>query len=126
LKTRPVRFIDKPVEVHFSQPPTFEKAPPCPASFLWRGDTYRVTQLLEEWHDFTRRGRFARNMVPGHAARAGTHGSWGVGKYRFRVLVHTGQIFELVYDRAPADSSDRKGNWFLMGERLAIEPADTK
>jgi hypothetical protein len=118
MDTIPFRFIDEPIQVRFNESPAYEKAPPGPDGFEWRGVVYTVVQLLEEWHDFTRRGRYDRNMAPGHGSRASIHGSWGVGKYKFHVVADTGQIFELVYDRAPEDCSDRKGNWFLMGERI--------
>jgi hypothetical protein len=75
--------------------------------------------MLEEWADFTRRGRMARNMQPQHAAVASHRGSWGVGRYYFRVKVDTGQIFELYYDRAPKDVDDRLGRWVLVAEMQA-------
>ena len=50
--------------------------------------------------DFTRRGRFARNMQPAHAAVAAQRGSLNVGRFFFRVRVDTGQLFDLYYDRA--------------------------
>ena len=36
----------------------------------------------------------------------------------------SGQIFELYYDRAPKDVDNRKGGWFLRGER-GVTYADT-
>lgn len=62
----------------------------------------------------------SRNMRPAHAARASRDGSWGVGRFYFRVTVHTGQMFEIYYDRAPEDVDNRKGGWFLLGERKSI------
>jgi len=56
-------------------------------------------------------------MTPGHAAQASVRGSWGVGKFNFRVKVQTGQIFDIYYDRAPQDAGQREGEWFLKGER---------
>jgi hypothetical protein len=69
---------------------------------VWRGQTYRIVEKLAEWYDYTRRGRFARNTrsEPQHAAVASQRGSWGVGRYYFRVRTESGQIFELDYDRA--------------------------
>jgi len=122
MKTIPSQFFDEAIQVFFYSPPALEKTPHCPDEFEWRGIRYQVTQLLEEWHDYARKGRYARNMAPGHASRASIHGSWGVGKFHFRVMVNTGQIYEIVYDRAPEDCSDRKGNWFLVGERKREEP----
>lgn len=115
----PLRFIDEPIEVRFDQPPLFEKKPECPQGILWRGDEYRVVEMLSEWQDFRRRGRMARNMMPVHSQHAARVGSWGVGRFFFRVRVTSGRIFEIYYDRAPDDSSRRKGNWFMFAERFA-------
>lgn len=112
----PAYFIGEPIEAVFDEPPALEKKPGCPNGFVWRGETYRVAELLAEWFDYTRRGRAARNMQPQHAAAAEKHGSWGVGRYYFRVRNADGRIFELYYDRAPKDSDRRKGAWFLVSE----------
>lgn len=112
----PLQFIGEPIEAGFDQPPALEKKPECPNSFVWRGETFSVVEMLGEWRDYTRRGRFARNMMPQHAAVASHRGSWGVGKFYFRVRVESGRIFELYYDRAPKDSDQRKGAWFLVSE----------
>ena len=112
----PLHFYDEPVEVSFTRPPALEKKPPCPDAFTWREQRYTVVELLAEWADFRRRGRMARNMQPQHAAVASERGSWGVGRFFFRVKVDTGQVFELYYDRAPKDAGARKGSWVLVGE----------
>src|SRR5688572_15826160 len=93
-----------------------EKTPPCPNSFQWQGRMYRVLEMLAEWSDFTRRGKMARNMRPAHAAAASTRGSWGVGRFFFRVRTDSGQIFDLYYDRAPRDAGHGKGEWVLYRE----------
>jgi hypothetical protein len=113
----PVHFIGEPIEVIFDQIPALEKKPPCPNGFLWQGQTYRVTAELAEWVDFERRGKMAKNMQPEHASRALLKGSWGVGRFFFRVQVEGGRTFELYYDRAPQDANRRKGTWFLLLER---------
>jgi hypothetical protein len=113
----PVHFIDEPVEVVFDTPPALEKKPDCPNGFIWQGENYRITEMLSEWFDFERRGRMAKNMRPAHTSRASVHGSWGVGRFFFRVRVESGQTFELYYDRAPQDADHRKGAWFLYLER---------
>lgn len=115
---QPRRFLDVPIEVTFDKLPAYEKKPPCPDRWIWEGQTYQVTEILAEWTDFSRRGRFARNMTPGHAALASRRGSWGVGRFYFRVRTNTGQIFDLYYDRAPQDANHRKGNWFLFRELI--------
>lgn len=122
----PLRFIGEPIEVHFDQPPLLTKAPPCPAEFVWQATVYRVTALLAEWHDYRRRGRQARNMRPEHLARAARRGSWGSGRFYFRVRAVSaagpGQIFELYFDRTPQDADRRQGGWFLVSELADDEP----
>jgi hypothetical protein len=113
--TIPLHFIDEEIRVEFHQPPMLEKAPSCPQQFTWRGETFEIIELIEEWHDFRRRG--PRNMRPAHLTRAEKVGSWGVGRYCFRVRVADGRVFELYFDRAPVSAGDRKGHWFLLGER---------
>jgi hypothetical protein len=121
MEPKPVRFIDEQIEVIFDTPPVRQKAPPCPDGFTWQGETYRVAEMLAEWTDYTRRGRFARNMTPGHAAAASSRGSWGVGRFHFRVRIPDGRVFELYYDRAPKDAGDRMGAWFLYREMSSQE-----
>jgi hypothetical protein len=96
-----------------------EKKPPCPQAFRWRERVYQIDEMLSEWHDYTRRGRAARNMQPQHAAMAARRGSWGVGVFYFRVRVHSGQVFDLYYDRAPQSVDARKGAWFIYRELAA-------
>jgi len=113
---RPAHFLDQPVEVTFRSSPQRQKLPPCPDAFTWKGRTYRVLETLSEWTDFNRRGRYARNMQPAHAAVAARRGSLNVGRFFFRVRVDSGQIFDLYYDRAAKSVDDRKGQWFLYRE----------
>jgi len=113
---KPLRFIGEPVQVDFDRPPRFEKRPDCPDRFLWQEETYRIVAILSEWHDYSRRGRMASNMRPSHAATASLRGSWGVGRYYFRVRVERDRVFDLYYDRAPQGASGRKGSWFLLRE----------
>lgn len=118
METILLRLIDETIEVVFNEPPTYEKRPGCPSSFSWRDHSYQVVELLSEHPDFARRGRSARNMTPAHISSASKGGSWGVGRYYFCVRVESGQIFEIYFDRAPKNAGDRKGRWFLMGERV--------
>ncbi len=113
---KPLHFIDEPIEVIFDRPPALEKSPPCPDGFVWEGKTYRVIEKLAEWRDYARKGRMASNMRPVHAEAASHKGSWGVGRFYFRVRADTRQIFEFYYDRAPKGSQQRKGSWMLVGE----------
>lgn len=127
-ENKPIHFIDEKIEIQFDQPPAREKTPPCPNGFIWQGTKYRVTEMLAEWSDFTRRGRMARNMQPAHAAVAARRGSLGVGRFYFRVRTQIvpsdnstagqteGQVFDIYYDRTIKASDDRLGHWFLYRE----------
>jgi len=112
----PIHFYDEPIEVRFDEPPVREKAPHCPNGFTWNSESFQVTASLSEWTDFSRRGRMANNMRPAHAATAATRGSLNVGRYYFRVQVHTRRIFDIYYDRAMKNVDDRKGQWFVYRE----------
>jgi len=112
----PISFIDEPIEPYFRIPPALEKKPGCPDGFRWRNEDFSVVELLGEWVNFQRRDRMARNMEPAHAQRAKLRGSWGVGRFFFRVRVENNRIFELYYDRTPGDVDDRKGRWVLKAE----------
>ncbi|MCP4168438.1 MAG: hypothetical protein GY759_21445 [Chloroflexi bacterium] len=111
----PIHFIGEQIEVEFEAAPVFEKDPGCPDRFLWREQVYTIEELISEWRDYGRRGRMADNMRPENAAKAAVRGSWGVGRIYFRVRVHTGQFFDLYYDRAPR-KQERKGSWYLYRE----------
>ena len=111
-----MRFIGEPIRAQFDQPPQIEKKPGCPDRFVRGEDTYEIVEILSEWHDYGRRGHMAHNMRPSHAAAASKRGSWGVGRDYFRARVHTGQVFEIYYDRSPSAGGGRKGAWFLYRE----------
>jgi len=115
-KIKPLRLISENIEVCFDKAPVIEKKPVCPDEFVWDGKTYHVMEELSEWCDYNRKGRMAHNMRPEHLATAKRRGSWGVGRYYFRVRTDSGQIFDLYYDRAPKDISNRKGAWTLYRE----------
>jgi hypothetical protein len=119
MDAQPLHFIGEPIEVEFDEPPLLEKKPDCPDRFTWRDETYEIAAVLNEWEDFTRRGRSARNMRPAHAAVAANRGSWGVGRTYFRVRTGGERVFDLYYDRAPKSADDRKGQWFLYREMAA-------
>jgi len=116
MELKPVRFVSEVVEVRFDQPPALEKKPGCPNGFRWRGEDFPIVELLNEWHDYQRRGRSARNMRPEHATVAAGRGSWGVGLDYYRVRTAQGRFFDLYYDRAPKSVDQRKGAWFLDRE----------
>ena len=75
-----------------------------------------VEEVLKEWFDYRRRGNSLRNMRPENMKKALRRGSWGVGRFYFRVRTGENRLFDLYYDRAPKDSSDRLGGWFLWRE----------
>jgi hypothetical protein len=116
MEYKPIQFIGEPIDTNFDTPPVLEKKPGCPDAFFWRGESFRVKEILSEWHDYKRRGRMARNMQPGHAATAQKRGSWGVGEFYYRVLTEGERIFDIYYDRTPKDVNHRKGEWFLFRE----------
>jgi len=111
-----IHFYDNPIEPVFDTPPAREKSPDCPNGFIWDDKTYRVIEMLSSWSDFARRGKMARNMRPAHAAVASSRGSLNVGRFYFRVLTDTNQVFDIYYDRAMKNIDDRKGQWFIYRE----------
>jgi hypothetical protein len=113
---KPIKFIGEEVEAIFDVPLMLTKRPGCPDGFIWRGETFRVVELLSEWTDFTRRGRFARNMRLQSQRKAVRRGSIGVGRFYFQVRTERGRIFELYYDRAPKSIDDKLGSWSLYRE----------
>lgn len=108
------KFIGEAIEVGFAEAPLFIKTPDCPDRFYWRGEWFAIVELLAQWHDFGRRGSMASNMRPEHARRAQRKGSWGVGRFYFRVRTQQGRVFDLYYDRSPR--MQRQGQWFLFCE----------
>ena len=111
-----IHFYDNPIEPVFDTPPAREKSPDCPKGFIWDDKTYGITEMLSSWSDFARRGKMARNMRPAHAAVASSRGSLNVGRFYFRVLTDTNQVFDIYYDRAMKNIDDRKGQWFIYRE----------
>jgi hypothetical protein len=112
----PIHFHDETITVSWDSVPVYEKTPPCPQRFTWNGADYPIVELLAEWSDFTRKGRAAKNMRPTHAAVASGRGSLGVGRFFFRVRVHSGQIFDIYYDREIKSADDCKGHWVVYRE----------
>ncbi len=116
MTTKPLRFINEPIEAVFERPPVLEKKPGPPAGFVWRGERFVILEILSEWHDYQRRGRMNRNMQPKHASVAERRGSWGVGQDYYRVRTQDRRLFEIYFDRSPKDVDQRKGGWFLDRE----------
>lgn len=126
------RFLSERIEVEYDTPPLLAKTPRCPDRFVWRGETFAVVALLEEWRDYGRRGRFARNMQPQHLRVAEQRGSWGVGRFFFKVRARaTGaggpraeRVFDIYYDRAPRSADERAGGWVVFSEWLEDDDHD--
>lgn len=114
-----VRFVGEPITVLFDRAPLFTKKPHCPIGFTWNSVHYEIAHLITEWRDYGRRGRMATNMRPENIVKAAKKGSWGVGKYFFRVQVENGRIFDIYYDRAPKGLTQREGSWHLLRELVA-------
>lgn len=129
----PIHFYDDPIEVVYDKPPIYEKTPDCPNGFIWEGKSYRIVDMLSEWSDFKRRGKYARNMRPAHAAVAATRGSLNVGRFYFRVITMLSnsataaqsekRIFDIYYDREMKSVDERKGQWFLYRELSTATPS---
>ena len=111
-------FIGEPIFVFYKKEPLHRKNPTCPDSFNWRGDQFKVQSLLSQWSDLARRGAKAKNMRPAHLIRAEKMGSWGVGRFFFRVRTESGRVFELYYDRTPRKNDAGDGQWILFREIL--------
>lgn len=109
-----LHFIDEPIEVFFDKPPLFSKKPHAPDAFVWNEKRHEVEELISTWTDFSRRGRMARNMRPHNLRKARSRGSWGVGRFYFRVQVEGGNIFDVYYDRAPHAAGKGEGKWILL------------
>ncbi len=119
----PLRFIGEEIQVQFDSASFPLKKPNPPDHFTWGQKELRVAVVLSAWTEYERKGRFTRNMAPHNLRVAKKRGSWGVGRFYFRVEVQDGRVFDLYYDRAPDDSSDRLGHWFLWRE---MQPASSE
>jgi hypothetical protein len=117
----PIQFIDEEIAVGFERPLVLEKKPEAPSTFTLHGETFSIAEVVSTWFDFGRKGRSARNMAPAHLETAGRRGSWGVGRFYFRVRTENGRAFDLYFDRAPENAGDRKGHWYLWREVRLVE-----
>jgi len=114
----PVQFVGEEIRVQFDVAPMLSKKPGPPCSFYWEQESFRVTETISQWFDYDRKGRMAKNMKDQNLRQAERKGSWGVGRYYFRVRTDLDRVFDLYYDRAPKDASDREGHWFLWREMV--------
>ena len=111
-------FIGEEINVGFDTSFELAKKPNCPQRFFWRDKEFLVTKLTSEWKDFSRKGRFSKNMRSAHAIRASIKGSMGVGKFYFRVETDGNRTFDIYFDRSSIDHSRGKSGWFLFREVL--------
>jgi hypothetical protein len=109
----PLRFIGQAIQVRFDTPPLLSKTPGPPQAFLWAGRELEIANVLARWTSYERRGRESKNMQPAHLTLAGRKGSWGVGRFFFRVQTVGGEVFDLYYDRAPKAAGEGGGRWVL-------------
>ena len=111
-------FIGQEIRVGYQKDQSAQKSPACPDYFFWEEMTFAIAQIEREWKEFTRKGRATHNMRPAHHERAQKSGSWGVGRFYFRVLTECGRVFEIYYDRAPRNRENRQGKWFVYAEYI--------
>ncbi len=112
----PLHFIGEEVQVSFDRQPALLKVPHAPSGFRWHGRYHRVEAVLSSWFDYGRRSAKSKKSGPEQQVSAARMGSWGVGRFYFRVRDQDGRVFDLYYDRSPKDASDRLGHWFLWRE----------
>jgi hypothetical protein len=112
----PARFIDVKIDVGFDRPSTLQKTPKAPNTIIWGDDELRVIEVISEWFDTRRKGDMSRNMSEEHLRVAESRGSWGVGRFFFRLRMEDGRVFDVYYDRAPKSAFDRRGHWYLLRE----------
>ena len=95
-------FISEPIKPEAG---TFDAAamargdPGLPAAFVWRGETYRVANVLESW----------KSTGPD---------SWGgaeryVRKHWYRIRTTDGSVMKLYFERQARSSRQRKVRWWL-------------
>ncbi|MES0360109.1 MAG: DUF6504 family protein, partial [Anaerolineales bacterium] len=52
MNYNPIRFINETIIPSFDTPPIFEKKPGCPERFIWKGEEFKIIDILSEWHDY--------------------------------------------------------------------------
>ena len=114
-----MRFIGEQITVEYDDPPLFPKKPSCPQRFMHGEAQLEIIEVVQEWRNYERRGRMRFNMRPANLKKAAKRGSWGVGRFFFRVRVGDGRLFDIYYDRAPAGQEQRHGSWHLYREILS-------
>ena len=120
----PMEFYVDEIEVRFDREPVVQKRPGLPAAFTWRGWEYVIVELLQEWHDYRKRGKtkmlYEKERGAYWVKSAQRRGSWGVGRDFYRVRTESGEIFDIYYDRAP-QGGEKIGQWILSRRLKAGE-----
>lgn len=108
-------FIGQEIRVGYRNDQIAQKSPACPDYFIWEEKSFAIAQLEQEWKDFSRKGSAGRNMRPAHLDRAQTRGSWGVGRFYFRVRTECGRVFFyiLTAPRRPVKTARGSGSCTL-------------
>ena len=112
-------YIGEIITVGFDIPLLSTKKPDCPDDFSWRDKIFSITEILSEWQDFTRKGKYSRNMKDAHLKRASIKGSLGVGRFYFRVRTDESRVFDIYYDRSIKNTLKTGGFWVLFQEILS-------
>jgi len=119
----PMEFYVDEIEVRFDREPVVQKRPGLPAAFTWRGREYVIVGLIQEWHDYRKRGKsktlYEKERGAHWVKSAQRRGSWGVGRDFYRVRTEGGEIFDIYYDRAP-QGGEKIGQW-ILARRLKPE-----
>ncbi len=113
---KPQVFIGQEITVGYEKDRVVQKSPTCPDYFVWDHNTFVIKNVEQEWKDFSRKGNAQRNMRPAHLRRVVMKGSWGVGRFFFRVQTECSRNFEMYYDRAPHNRKNGQGVWILFCE----------
>jgi phosphoribosylglycinamide formyltransferase-1 len=74
--------------------------PGLPARFSWRGQTFRVVEVLKSWRQTG-------------SCRHGSPESY-VRKHWYEVLTDSGATMKLYFERQPRSRSDRGKRWWLF------------
>ncbi len=109
-------YFGEIITVDFDKPMLFAKNPKCPDMFFWRGKEFHIAELLSQWQEFSRKGKYSHNMKDAHLQLAATRGSLGVGRFYFRVQTDDSRIFDIYYDRTIKNSIETGGFWVLFQE----------
>lgn len=116
-----MNFVGGEITVRLPDGFSYEKKPPVPEAFQWRGSLHPVVEMLATWHRYGKAEiRTQGGRDPYYVRSGGTQGSWGQGRVYYRVRTEEGRLFDLYYDRAPKGKR-RAGAWFLWRELSAAE-----